>query len=181
MTNDFSVGANKTVNVNGILNLAGKIISGSGNFILNASSSIKLGENSSLTTAVTTGTVAFNSGANYFFDGTTVAQNTSLVPSGLTGNITISNPLGVTLSQSLKVNLTSTLLVTSSGKLLFGDGTNLSAILSGTGNFNAQSGSTLVITSADGICTSTTSGNIRNSGTRTFSSCLLYTSDAADE
>ena len=174
MTSDFSVGANKTLNVNGTLNLAGKIISGLGNFILNANSSIKLGENTSLTTAITTSSVAFNSGANYFFDGTTVAQTTSATPSGITGTMTISNPMGVTLSQSLRVCVASTLLVTSTGKLAFGNGTYLIAILSGAGNFIAQTGSTLVITSGDGIATGTILGNIRNSGTRTFSNGVNY-------
>ena len=174
LISNFSIGIGKTFSVNGTLNLDGKVISGLGSFITYSGSSIKLGDIESLTTAVTTSSFAYNSGANYIFNGTTIAQNTSLAPSGLTGNMTISNPIGVTLSQSLKVYLTSTLLVNSTGKLLFGDGTNLSAILSGTGNFNAQSGSTLVITSADGICTGIVNGNIRNSGTRTFSSGVNY-------
>ena len=174
LTSSISIGLGKTFSVNGTLNLDGKVISGLGSFITYSGSSIKLGDIESLTTAVTTSSFAYNSGANYIYNGITIAQNTSLAPSGLTGNMTISNPIGVTLSQSLKVYLTSTLLVSSTGKLLFGDGTTLSAILSGNGNFNAQSGSTLVITSADGICTGTTNGNIRNSGTRTFSSGVNY-------
>ena len=174
LTADFSLGSNKAITVNGTINLAGKVISGTGTFILSSGATIKLGDIESLTTALTTTGAIYNSGANYIFNGTTIAQNTSMVPSSLIGNMTISNPMGVTLSQSLKVYLTSTLLVTSTGKLLFGDGTTLSAILSGNGNFTAQSGSTLVITSSDGICTDITAGTIRNSGIRTFNTGVNY-------
>jgi len=174
MVADFNVGSNKVINVNGTINLAGKNISGLGAFILNAGASIKLGENVSLANGITTTNTTFNSGANYFLDGTTVAQTTTAIPSGLTGNMTVSNPMGVTLSQSLKVNVTGTLLVTSTGKIIFGNGTNIITNLSGTGSFIAQSGSTLVITSGDGIATGITTGNIRNSGTRTFSIGVNY-------
>jgi hypothetical protein len=174
MTADFSISSSKKYMVNGTLNLAGNKISGLGNFILSAGASIKLGENTSLATAITSSNYAFNSSANYFFDGQTTAQSTTLVPSNLIGNITISNPAGVKLSQSLKAFLSSTLLVTSTGKLLFGDGIISTTNFSGTGNFIAQSGSTLVITSPDGIDTGIIVGNIRNSGTRTFSSGVNY-------
>jgi hypothetical protein len=174
MSANFTVGATKTVTVNGTLNLAGKNISGGGNFILSAGATIKLGENTSLATSITTSSYAYNSSANYFFDGSTIAQTTSLVPANLLGNLTISNPVGVKLSQSLKAYLSSTLLITNTGKILFGDGVVLTAVFSGTGNFIAQSGSTLVITSADGIDSGILLGNIRNSGTRTFSNGVNY-------
>ncbi|MFZ4105946.1 T9SS type A sorting domain-containing protein [Flavobacterium sp.] len=174
MSADFTVGANKALMVNGTLNLAGKNISGGGNFIVSAGASIKLGENTSLATAVTTSSYAYNSSANYFFDGLITAQSTTLVPSNLLGNITISNPAGVKLSQSLKAYLSSSLLVTSSGKLSFGDGVISTTNFSGTGNFTAQSGSTLVVTSADGLNSGSLLGNIRNSGTRIFSNGVNY-------
>ena len=174
MSADFTVGTYKALMVNGVLNLAGKNISGGGNFITSAGASIKLGENTSLATAVTTSSYSYNSSANYFFDGLTTAQSTTLVPSNLLGNITISNPAGVKLSQSLKAFLSGSLLVTSSGKLSFGDGVVSTTNFSGTGNFTAQSGSTLVITSADGLDSGTLLGNIRNSGTRTFSNGVNY-------
>ena len=174
MTADFTIGANKALVTNGTLNLAGKNISGSGNFILSAGASIKLGENASLASAITTSSYAYNSSANYFFDGLSVSQSTTLVPTNLLGNITISNPAGVKLSQSLKAYLSSTILITSTGKILFGDGIILTTTFSGTGNFIAQSGSTLVVTSADGIASGITTGNIRNSGTRIFSNGVNY-------
>ena len=199
---NFSIGTGKTMTVNGIIDLSGKVISGAGSFILNSGASLKLGDNASIADAITTTTTTLSTVANYFYNGT-VAQHTGGLPNSvagtpsasngsvsytttLTGNITISNPAGVTLQQAVKINTPGTLTVSSTGKLVFGDGGVASSPqysgtlnsgsynITGTGNFIAESGSTLSISSSKGISSGTSDGNIRNSGTRTFASGINY-------
>ncbi|MFZ4670772.1 MAG: chondroitinase-B domain-containing protein, partial [Flavobacterium sp.] len=199
---NFTVDTGKTLTVAGTINLAGYTISGAGSFVLNAAASLKLGNNVSIATAITTTTTTLNAGSNYFFDGTTVAQHTGGLPGStltspsaangsqnytttLTGNITVSNPLGVTMNQSIRLNTPGILTVTSTGKFSFGDGNEASGAiaadtynsgtynLTGTGSFAAQSDCTLVITSSKGI-SGTTDGNIRTSTARTFGSGINF-------
>jgi len=190
LTDNITVGAGKSITVNGTINLASKTISGAGNFTLASGATIKLGNSTSLATAITA-TSTYSTNANYFYDGTSVAQTTFGLPglSGttttITGNVTVSNPMGVTLAASLKINTPGALLITSTGKLLFGDGNVVSATIgsgvfsfSGTGSFTAESGCSLSITSSKGICAGTSTGNIKNDvtlGTRTFGSGINYT------
>ena len=197
----FEVGSGKTMTVNGTINLAGNVVSGAGNFILNSGASLKLGDNISLTTAITT-TNNLSTAANYYYNGSTVAQHTGGLPGStlgapsstngavnyttiLTGNVIISNPTGVTLQQGIRINTPGTVSVTSTGKLLFGDGEVASSTqssqnfnsgtfnINGNGGFVANSGCTLSITSSKGI-SGTTDGNIKNTGTRTFGSGINY-------
>ena len=187
LTDNITVGAGKSMTVNGTINLASKTISGAGNFALASGATIKLGNSTSLATAITA-TSTYSTNANYFYDGTSVAQTTfglpglSVTTTTITGNVTVSNPMGVTLASGLKINTPGTLLITSTGKLLFGDGNVTSATIgsgvfsfSGTGSFTAQSGCSLSITNSKGICTGTSDGNIKNSGTRTFGTDINYT------
>ena len=199
---DIVVGSGKTMNVNGTINLAGHVVSGTGSFVLSSGASLKLGDNTSLATAITATTTTLSTSANYYYDGT-VAQHTGGLPGSvagnpsaangsvtytatLTGNIIVSNTAGVTMQQAIKINSPGTLTVKSTGKLLFGDGevassTQNSGTLNsgsynynGTGNFLAETGSTLSITSSKGISSGSSDGNIRNSGTRTFNSGINF-------
>ncbi len=178
---NFTVNSGKAITVNGTINLAGYLVSGSGSFSLSSGASIKLGDNTSLASAITTNNKTFDVAANYFYDGT-IAQTTASLPTGtLTGNVTVSNTVGVTMAAALKINSPGTLEVTATGKLLFGDGNVVSATIgsgtftyTGTGGFIVATGATLVITSSKGICIGTTNGNIKNSGTRTFNSGVNY-------
>jgi hypothetical protein len=197
---DFSIAAGKTMTVIGTINLSGKVISGAGSFVLNSGASLKLGDNASITDAITATTTTLSSAANYYFDGT-VAQHTGGLPNSvagtpsassgavtytatLTGNVTISNAVGVTMQQAIKINSPGSITVTSAGKLLFGDGevatspqysgslNSGSYNINGSGSFVAQTGCTLSITSSKGI-SGATDGNIRNT-TRTFGSLINY-------
>ena len=199
---NFTVNTAKTITVNGTVDLAGYTISGAGSFILSSGASLKLGNNTSITSAITTTTSTLNTAANYYYDGT-VAQHTGGLPGSaisspsasngsqnytatLSGNVIVSNSVGLTMQQGLKINTPGTLTVKSTGKLLFGDGEVASSPqnsgtfnsgtfnLNGTGNFVAESGCTLTVTSSKGICTGTSDGNIKNSGSRTFSSGINY-------
>ena len=129
-----------------------------------------------------TATSTFSTAANYFYDGT-VAQNTASLPTAsITGNVTISNNAGgVVLAAALRINTPGTLFVT--GKLMMGDGNVVDGAIigsgtfnyNGSGNFSAAAGSTLGITSSKGICkVADNTGNIRNSGTRTFANGINY-------
>jgi hypothetical protein len=181
LSSNFTVDSGKVFTVTGTINLAGYLVSGAGTFILSAGASLKLGNNTSIASAITTTNKTLDTAANYFFDGT-IAQTTVSLPTGtLTGNVTVSNAAGVTLAAALKINTPGTLEVTTTGKLLFGDGNVVSATIgsgtftyTGTGNFIVATGSTLVITSSKGICTGTSNGNIKNSGTRIFNSGVNY-------
>ncbi len=181
LTANFAIDANKSMTVNGTINLAGYKLTGSGTFTLGSGASIKLGENTSLATAIITPTPSFSTAANYFYDGT-IAQNTTSLPTAtITGNVTISNNTnGVMMATALKINSPGTLSVT--GKLFMGDGNVVNSNIigsgtfsyTGTGHFSASAGSTLSITSSKGICTGTASGGIKNSGTRTFANGINY-------
>ena len=174
LTDNISFNSGKTINVNGILNAAGKVISGAGNFLLNSGSTIKLGDNYSLTTAVTTTSKTFSSVANYVYNGT-VAQSTGSLPGTVTGNVTIDNSAGVILTANKTTNTPGTFTVTSNGNLLFGNGTGTSTYyLAGTGNFIAATGCTLVITNSNGITSDGTTGSIRFTGTRSFAPGINY-------
>jgi hypothetical protein len=181
LTANFAVDASKTMTVNGTINLAGYKVTGSGAFALGSGATIKLGENTSLATGITA-TSTFSTAANYFYDGT-VAQNTASLPTAsITGNVTISNnSAGVVLAAALRINTPGTLFVT--GKLMMGDGNVVDGAIIGSGTFNyngsghfsAAAGSTLGITSSKGICKlADNTGNIRNSGTRTFANGINY-------
>ena len=173
LTADITVGSGKTLTVNGVLNAAGKVVSGSGSFALTSGSTIKLGDNVSLATAVTTTTKTFDGAANYVYNGT-VAQTTASLPGTVTGNITIDNAAGVNMSASKIINTPGSLIVTSNGNLSFGTGIGSAATnVSGTGNLTTSTGSTLVITSSVGINSDGT-GSIRLIGTRTFATGVNY-------
>ena len=174
LTADISVGSGKTLTVNGILDAAGKVVSGSGSFALASGSTIKLGDNVSLATVVTATTKSFDAGANYIYNGT-VAQTTASLPSTVTGNVTIDNAVGVNMTASKIINTPGSLVVTSNGNLSFGTGIGSAATnVSGTGGLITSAGSTLVITSSVGINSDGTTGSIRLTGARTFASGVNY-------
>ncbi|CAN1515776.1 Secretion system C-terminal sorting domain [Flavobacteriaceae bacterium] len=199
---NFVFNTGKSLTISGTLDLAGFNVSGAGATVTsNSASKIILGNNVSLASGITTATVALNTATNFDFNSTTVAQHTGGLPGStlstssangsqnytttLTGNITVSNPLGVTMNQSIRLNTPGVLTVTSTGKFLFGDGNVASETiaagtlnsgsfnLTGTGSFVGQSDCTLVITSSKGI-SGTTDGNIRTSSARTFGSGINF-------
>jgi hypothetical protein len=101
---DFTVGAGKTFTVNGTLDLSGNVLSGTGSFTLNSGASLKLGNNVSIASGITTTTTTLNLAANYIYDGT-IAQNTASLPTAnMTGNVTVSNTVGVTMAAAIKIN-----------------------------------------------------------------------------
>ncbi|WP_264521065.1 MBG domain-containing protein [Flavobacterium sp. N1994] len=173
LTADITVGTGKTLTVNGILNAAGKVVSGLGSFSLASGATVKLGDNVSLGTAVTTTTKTFDAGANYIYNGT-VAQTTASLPGTVTGNITIANAAGVTFTANKAVNSPGTFAVTNNGNVVFGNGANTVYYVSGTGAFSANSGSTFVLTNSNGITSDGLTGNIRLTGTRTFAAGINY-------
>ena len=199
---NFVFNTGKSLTISGTLDLAGFNVSGVGATVTsNSNSKVILGNNVSLASGISTATVSLNTDTDFDFNGTSVAQHTGGLPGStlsisnangsqnytttLTGNITVSNPLGVSMNQTIKLNTPGILTVTSTGKFLFGDGNEASGViaagtynsgtynLTGTGSFVAQSDCTLVITSSKGI-SGLTDGNIRSSTARTFGSGINF-------
>ena len=182
MDTDFSINSGKTFNVatGGTLDFGTKVVSGSGGFSLASGATMKTGNAMGISGSITATTISLNPAANYTYNGS-VAQTTAGLTT-TTGTVTISNTAGVTLDANKTVNTPGTLIVTGTGKLLFGSGISTATFsLSGTGGFTASTGSTIVITNSGGIVSgSTTSGNIRVSGTRLFEDNVNYNFTKAD-
>ncbi|NJN41195.1 MAG: S-layer family protein [Flammeovirgaceae bacterium] len=148
--------------------------SGTGTFLLSAGATLGVTSPDGITTSPTlagnvqvTGTRTYTSGASYIYNGS-ADQN---VGNGLTQNtpddIEFNNP-GNTVTLGAATSLTGNMVVTA-GTLA----TNAQTV-SGTGTFLLLSGTTLEITSADGISTAGATGNIQVSGSRTYSSGANY-------
>ena len=189
---NFSVNSGKTMTINGTIDLAGYVVSGAGSFAIATTgtvsatsttsyATIKLGNNTSLATAITTTSKSFGTAVNYFYNGNTVQYLTSL-PAIITGNITISNSStdGVYLVQHTAINAPGAVAVAAGTKLWFGDGqTTDTAVagrgtfnLTGSGSFTAGNGSTLVVTGSKGLSLGT--GNMSMTGTRTWGTGINF-------
>ena len=126
-----SGGAIPTITNNGSITVGGTAdftgatyVGGSGSFILSSGAKINIGAAAGLDPVngpIRTTTRSFNSGAAYSYVGTLAQATGSDLPSTIDG-LTISNPLGVTLTGSNTVitalNLTGGLLTTGSGNVL---------------------------------------------------------------
>ncbi|KAB1154936.1 YDG domain-containing protein [Flavobacterium luteum] len=172
LSNNFVINSGKICTVNGTIDLSGKIISGTGTFLLSSGATLKLGDNISIATGITTTSKTFDAAANYYYNGT-IPQTTASLPEPVTGIVTITNSSGVNLSVNKIINSPGSLVVSSIGQISFGFNGNATSIR-GTGNFNASSGCTLVISSKNGIANDGTTGNIRLTGTRIFGSGINY-------
>ena len=130
-------------------NGANNTYSFAGNFINNATTFNALG----------TGTHTF-SGTSKTISGTTTISIPNIIISG-----SITNSAVLSVGTSLVINNGATLQM--------GTGASPSTI-TGAGTFTLSSGATLGITSTAGITTSGASGNIQNTGTRTYSTGANY-------
>lgn len=184
-------GASYTINSNIQLRLAGRFIvdgtltAGNGaiigggtstTFQLNSGATLKISHPSGIVTAGAYGMVQtvfriFDPGARYEYITYTTQSTGDALPTNLSGNLTISNISGVTLTNSI----TNSGTVTVSGVLKMGGKT-----ISGSGSFTLNSGASLYIDSPDGISSSGATGNIQTN-TRSFhaSAHYYYTGSAA--
>ena len=161
-----------TVSSNTVLDLGTSVIVGANSSFTTASgSTLRIGSSggiaaSGATGNVQTGTRTFDGAGNYFYTGTNAQVTGTGLPT-TTGNIQILNTNGVvTLTQSATVNTPGTFTV-ATGAFLQESSDNIN----GTGSFTLQDGGTLGIDSSGGLTlSSTTSGMVRVSGTRTLSS-----------
>lgn len=184
-------GASYTINSSIQIRSAGRFIidgtltSGSGAYIgggtsttfqLNSGATLKISHPSGIVTAGAYGMVQtvfriFDPGARYEYITYTTQSTGDALPTNLSGNLTISNISGVTLTNSI----TTSGNVTVSGVLKMGGKT-----ISGSGSFTLNSGASFYIDSPDGISSSGATGNIQTN-TRSFhaSAHYYYTGSAA--
>ena len=174
-TGAIAVPANATVAVQsgGSLNCGAGTVSGAGAFTLGSGATLFIGSATGINGNITvTGTKTLASDANYTYNGTAAQVTGALLPTTLTGTLTIANGVGtgVTLSQNTTMNTPGTCVVNSGALLTMGS----AIVLSGSGTFTLSSGSTLAIASTAGITASSASGNIQTT-TRNFDSGANYT------
>jgi hypothetical protein len=179
---DFGVSNGKAMVIQGVMNADTNFVFGNGSVtIAPASTFITAHPNGISTTgAVTTSARIFSDSANYVYTGT-VAQNISSLPSPLKGNVIIYNTAGFNVSTNRTITAPGSFIVKSGAVVGFGTGVSSSSFsLTGTGNFIAESGSTLIVTSSNGISVPATPtvadtlGCIRVTGTRSFATGINY-------
>jgi hypothetical protein len=154
--------------VNGTLICGTNVIGGTGSFALNDGAVLKTGNATGINGTITTiGTITYNSGASYSFNGT-VAQVTGSNFSSSVKNLTIENThtSGVTLTNNVSVSG-----LASVTKIL----NCADKIISGTGAFTLASGATIITANTDGITSSEISGSIQVTNTRTFNTNSNFT------
>jgi hypothetical protein len=148
---NISILSGFTLTVDGDLNCAEANIVGSGNFTLAPGGTLGIGSSDGITNSGSSGNVQvngtrlFNDAANYIYNGT-LAQNTgNALPASLSGEITIDNTTGVSLSQSLatngSINLTNGALITGDNILTAGGSiTRTNGIVNGNLNKSLADG-----------------------------------------
>lgn len=116
------------------------VISGSGDFILYAGATLRIGSTAGINTSGTTGNIrtsgrTFSSAAHYVYNGTAKQNTGTGYPTGLTRSLTIDNPNTVTLSAAKTISSGTVILARGT----FAAGTNLT--LSTTSTINRSEGS----------------------------------------
>ena len=162
ITNNGTITNDGTLTVNGtISNIGTAVVDGTGTFDLNSGATINVSHADGLnstTGAIRCTTRNFNSAANYVFNGAAAQVSGADFPATV-NNLTINSVAGVTLSDNLTVNGTILIMTTS--------------YIRGSGDFTLSAGATINTTSALGL--NATTGPIRCTGTRTFSTSANYT------
>ena len=165
--NGFTSGVSTTINVAGNFNYTSSAeswlsvdgdatLNVTGNTVINSSTGIDLVNNS----ATGAGSIILNLEGDFILTSGTIRNTTNATvcdinfsgttdPQVFTNTGTINESVNYTLQNGSFVNL----------------GTSA---FTGTGNFTLEAGATMRVGSADGITTSTTTGNVRVGGTRTY-------------
>lgn len=155
-----------------VLDLGSSVLSGGGNFTLNAGAGIKTAHTNGLNGAITlTGTKTLSSSANYFFSGTGSQVTGALLPATIndlniagSSNLTVSNAGLLTVSNDLNIDGGASLSVSpsqyltvigdisnlagNSGLLLSGDATGTATLLSSSAASATQQRSITAYSSA---------------------------------
>jgi hypothetical protein len=119
---------NFTVNSGSTLQMAdaSTVVSGGGTFTLSSGATLGITSSAGITSSGATGNIqvtgtrTFNAGANYIYNGTGAQVTGNGLPASLTGNVTINNASGVTLSVT---TTTSGILTMSAGNIALGGNT----------------------------------------------------------
>lgn len=153
-----------SVTVNGTLSCEDKILSGTTAFTLSSTGTLKTANATGINGSIAvSGTKTFNSGANYYFNGT--ADQTTGTFLTAAKNIDLQNIAGkVTLSGNIAV----------SGTLTIPTGNKLDAasfVISGTGDIDLQSGGTFITSHPSGL----NGNNTTTGGLSSYSDAANYT------
>lgn len=126
------------------------------------------------TTSGSTGSIFIRTNFAITGAGTTVntfASGASVFALAINGTLTVSTNATLILAGSLTAVSPGAVTVSSTGTLNCGNPAN---IIAGTGGFTLSSGGTLIITDANGITSTASSGNVQVTGARTFDSGANY-------
>lgn len=134
LVNDLPVATSRSLIVNGTLNCSTNNVTGSGTFTLSSGGTLAIASSDGITSSGSSGNIQtttrnFNTGANYTYNGTSLQNTGSGLPSTV-NNLTINNSSGVTLTNSTTVNGTLTLtngnITTGSNTLTIGSSGSVS-------------------------------------------------------
>jgi hypothetical protein len=168
----FNGAGSCVVSNGGVLSLGSStVLSGTGAFNLTAGGTVICGNASGLNGHITTTTKTLSSAGNYTFNGAAAQMTGTLLPTTITGTVSIANGngTGVTFSQSTMFNGAGTCVVSNGAMLTLGS----AVALSGDGAFNLMSGATLAAAHAGGV-----DGNV-STATRTLSTSANYVFNGA--
>jgi Secretion system C-terminal sorting domain len=168
---------NGTLNITGTLICGTDLVLGTGSFILNSGATLNMGSLAGISTTAATGNIqvtgvkTFSAAANYTYSGAIVQVTGNALPATLTGAIsfTNTNASGTSLSNNIIINSPGTATVT--GALACN-----TFVISGTGSFTLNLGSTLLTANAAGISATGASGSIQTTviGYNTGSDYIYY-------